>query len=54
MEHKELIELEQQGKILIGVDRAMARKFYTDTPVSTITEETGEAPYFEKIIIWFA
>jgi len=54
MEHKELIELEQQGKILIGVDRAMARKFYTVTPISTINEETGEAPYFEKIIVWFA
>ncbi|MBW8034754.1 MAG: hypothetical protein FVQ79_03645 [Planctomycetes bacterium] len=54
MEHKELIKLEQQGKILIGVDRAMARKFYTDIPVSTINEETGEAPYFEKIIVWFA
>ncbi len=54
MEHKELIELEQQGKLLIGVDRVMARKFYTDIPMSTIEEKTGEVPYFEKMTIWFA
>ena len=54
MEHKEVIELEKQGKLLIGVDRAMARKFYTDIAISKIQEETGEAPYFEKMIVWFA
>jgi hypothetical protein len=54
MEHKEVIELEKQGKLLIGVDRAMARKFYTNIPISKIQEETGETPYFEKTIIWFA
>lgn len=27
MKHKEVIELEQQGKLFIGVDRAMARMF---------------------------
>jgi len=54
MEHKELIELEQQGKLLIGVDRAMARKFYTDILIATIEEKTGEAPYFEKMTVWFA
>ena len=54
MEHKEVIQLEEQGKLLIGVDRGMARKFYTDIPISKIEEETGEAPYFEKAIVWFA
>lgn len=54
MEHKEVIHLEQQGKLLIGIDRAMARKFYTDIPISKIKEETGQAPYFEKIVVWFA
>ena len=54
VEHKELIELEQQGKVLIGVDRAMARKFYTDIPISIMEEETGETPYFEKMIVWLA
>jgi hypothetical protein len=54
MNHKNLVELEEQGKILIGIDRAMARKFYTDIPLKKIEEETGEAPYFEKIIVWIA
>jgi hypothetical protein len=54
MNHKNLVELEEQGKILIGIDRSMARKFYTDIPLKKIEEETGEAPYFEKIIVWIA
>lgn len=54
MEHKEVIELAEQGKLLIGVDRAMAREFYTNIPISKIQEETGESPYFEKMIVLFA
>lgn len=54
MNHKNLVELEEQGKIIIGMDRVMARKFYTDVSIRKIEEETGEAPYFEKIIVWFA
>jgi len=54
MNRKEIVELEEQGKILIGIDRPMARKFYTDIPISEIKSKTDEAPYFEKIIIWFA
>jgi len=53
MEHKDLVELENQGKLLIGVDRAMARRFYTDISLSEIKKETGESVYFEKLIIWF-
>jgi len=54
MNHKNLVELEKEGKILIGIDRVMARRFYTDIPAKKIKEETGEAPYFEKIIVWLA
>ena len=54
MDHKNLVELEKEGKILIGVDRVMARQFYTNVPIKKIKEKTGEAPYFEKIIVWFA
>jgi hypothetical protein len=32
----------------------MARKLYTDVPLSRITEETGEAPYFEKMVVFGA
>jgi hypothetical protein len=29
----------------------MARKFYTDVPLSGIAAETGETPYFEKMVV---
>lgn len=54
MDHTNLVKLERQGKVLIGVDRVMARKFYTDMPIQKIKEKTGETPYFEKFIVWFA
>ena len=54
MNHKDIIELENQGEILIGIDRTMARKFYTDIPISEIKLKTDEAPYLEKTIIWFS
>lgn len=54
MDHQEAVELEQQGKLLIGVERDMAHKFYTDVPLSTILEATGEAPYVEKAVVRFA
>ena len=51
MEHEEIIKLEKQGKLVIGIDRGMARKFYTSVPIARIDEETGEAPYTEKMIV---
>lgn len=53
LEYEDIIRLERQGKILVGVDRPSARRFYTDIPMSEIEEKTGEAPYFEKIVVWF-
>ena len=53
-EYKEFVAQVNSGALLIGVDRAIARKFYTDIPLSKIEEETGEAPYFEKMVVWFA
>jgi hypothetical protein len=44
----------QSGAVLVGVDRSMARKFYTDVPLSRIQAETGEAPYLEKFIVFGA
>jgi hypothetical protein len=54
MNHKNLVELEEQGKIIIGVDRVMARKFFINVSIKKTEEETGETPYFEKIIVWLA
>jgi len=50
-EHKELVKLAEAGKILIGVDRAAARKLFTDVPLSKIQKMTGETPYFEKVLV---
>jgi len=53
-EYRDIVARATSGELLIGVDRAVARKFYTDIPLSKIKEETGEAPYFEKMVTWFA
>lgn len=53
-EHRELVKLAETGKILIGVDRTAARKLFTDVPLSTIQEKTGETLYLEKCLVVFA
>jgi len=53
-EYKTFVEQAYSGAVMIGIDRAVARKFYTDIPLCKIEEETGEAPYFEKMVVWFA
>ncbi len=53
-EYKDFVARANAGALLIGVDRAIARKFYTGVSISRIEEETGEAPYFEKMIVWLA
>ncbi len=49
-EHKELVKLAEEGKILIGVDRTVARQLFTDVSLSTIQQMTGEVPYLEKTL----
>ncbi|UZD54952.1 hypothetical protein [Caldimonas aquatica] len=50
-EYQALVARIQSGSLLIGVDRSMARKLYTDVSLSRIEAETGEAPYFEKMVV---
>lgn len=54
MNHEKLVELDGQGKILIGIDRVTARQFYTGVSIKKIKQETGESPYFEKTIVFGA
>ena len=54
MNHKDLVDFEKQGKVLIGVDQTMARKFYIHMDIKQIENETGERPYFERIIVVLA
>jgi hypothetical protein len=53
-EYKDFVAKANSGALLIGIDRATARQFYMDIPLSKIEEETGEAPYFQKMIVWSA
>jgi len=53
-EYRTFIQAAHEGQILVGVDRVYARKLYTDVPISVIEEATGEAPYAEKLVVWFA
>lgn len=53
-EYRDFVSQVNSGVLLVGVDRAFARKFYTDIPLSKIIEETGEVPYFEKLVVWLA
>jgi hypothetical protein len=53
-EYQELVKRAYEGKILLGVDRALARKVYTNLSLAKIREFTGETPYFEKAVVLFA
>lgn len=50
----ELVRREASGQVVVGVDRPFARRFYTDLPVREIEAQTGEAPYFEKMVVYAA
>ena len=53
-EHAQLIREEADGRVLFGVDRAFARRFFTDVPLRTIERDTGEATYLEKLVVFGA
>ncbi|HXH24686.1 MAG TPA: hypothetical protein VNI78_05515, partial [Vicinamibacterales bacterium] len=53
-EYTALVQSAYDGRALIGVDRVFARRLYTDVPTSAIENATGEAPYLEKLVVWFA
>jgi len=48
------VQSARNGRTLVGVDRVFARKLYTSVTTSAIKEATGEAPYLEKLVVWFA
>jgi len=52
-EYKDFVDRASSGALLVGIDRAIARKFYIDIPLSKIEEETGESLYVEKLVVWF-
>ena len=53
-EYTTFVKSARDGNIVIGVDRPYARRLYTDVSISLIAGATGEAPYLEKLVVWFA
>lgn len=53
-EYKAFVQSASDGHVLIGVDRIFARKLYTGISTSKILKATGETPYVEKLVVWFA
>jgi hypothetical protein len=53
-EYRALVQSAYDGRLVIGVDRIYARKLYTEISTSALEEATGESPYFEKLVVWFA
>lgn len=50
--YKEVVEKFADGKLLVGIDPATARKFFTDSSSRLLIEKTGEGLYIEKAIVW--
>lgn len=55
--YRTLVERAEAGSLLVGVDRTVARKLFTDLPLSALQEKTGERLAYEKAIVmalWLA
>jgi len=50
-EYANIVELARKGKLLIGIDRGIARSVFTAMPLEMIYERTGEKPYLEKAVV---
>jgi hypothetical protein len=50
----EVVRREADGSLLVGIHRSTARKFWTDVPIKDIEAHTGERPYAQKAIVYFA
>lgn len=50
-EYQQIVKDANEGKVLVGVDRTVARKLFTGIPIATIRDMTGETLYLEKILI---
>src|SRR5207249_10000082 len=53
-EYEAFVQSACDGRAQIGVDRIYARQVYLEMATSAIEEATGETPYLEKVVVWFA
>lgn len=49
--YQEFVKRAEKGEILIGVEPAIARKFFTDTDHSVIKEKIGESLFIERFFV---
>jgi len=49
--YQEFVKRAEKGEILIGVEPAVARKFFTDTDRSIIKEKIGESIFMERFFV---
>lgn len=54
-EYRQIVDDVRGGAALIGIDRAAARKLFTEIPLSRFQTMIGEKPYVEKFVVlmWF-
>jgi hypothetical protein len=50
-EYQALVAHIYSGQVLVGIDRTVARSFFSEVPISHIKDKTGEAPYFQKAVV---
>ena len=50
-EHAQIVSMESQGKLLVGVDPAAARKFFTDLSAHAIAGEIGESIALRRVVV---
>lgn len=49
--YQEFVKRAEKGEILIGIEPAVARKFFTDTDHSAIKEKIGEPLFIERFFV---
>jgi len=50
-DYQEFVKRAEKGEILIGVEPAVARKFFTNTDHSLIKEKIGEPLFIERFFV---
>lgn len=51
MDYKEIVNRAYSNEILVGVEPALARKFFTDTNHEAVQEQIGESLYLERWVV---
>jgi hypothetical protein len=50
-DYQEFVKRAEKGEILIGIEPAVARRFFTDTDYLVIKEKIGEALFIERFFV---